>query len=87
MSIKIEIKQCNERKHKMRKEEQYFNNCINIYIKNIFNYKLALSQTKKNTISMLKHNELSNLNIKKIINYKKLENRLKIEYASIKNLI
>ena len=79
LCIKTKIKQCNERKDKIRKEEHEFNNDISRFNRKISNYKSALSLISKSTISMLKYNDLYTIKIESVMNYKELEDNLRIE--------
>ncbi|MBW9171080.1 hypothetical protein K2F43_07645 [Clostridium estertheticum] len=84
LSIKTKIKQCDERKSKIRKEKRDFNNKIDRYNKKISIYKSALSEIRKSTLSMSKNNDLSTIKIERVINYMKLENNFRIEVYNYK---
>ncbi|MCB2354065.1 hypothetical protein [Clostridium estertheticum] len=84
LSIKTKIKQCDERKNKIRKEKHDFNNRIDRYNKKISIYKSALSEIRKSTLSMSKINDLSTIKIERVINYIKLENNFRIEVCNYK---
>ncbi|MBU3184421.1 hypothetical protein [Clostridium estertheticum] len=84
LSIKTKIKQCDDRKNKIRKEKHDFNNRIDRYNKKINIYKTALSEIRKSTLSMSKNNDLSIIKIEKVINYIKLENNFRIEVYNYK---
>lgn len=85
LSIKIKIKQCNERKDKIRKKEQDFNNSIVKYNRKISIYKSTLSEIRKSTLSMIKCNDLSTIKVKRVIDYKDLENKFRIAIKCIQN--
>ncbi|MBU3100336.1 MULTISPECIES: hypothetical protein [Clostridium] len=84
LSIKTKIKQCDERKNKIRKERNDFNNRIDKYNRKITIYKSALAEIRKSTLSMSKNNDLSTIKIEKVINYIKLENNFRIEAYNYK---
>lgn len=79
LSIKIEIKQCNERKKKIREEKLVFNNNIDKYNRKIIIHKIALSEIRKNTINMQKQINFFIIKIQNLMNYKKLEMQFRIE--------
>ena len=54
LCIKVKIKQCNERKNKIRKKEHDFNNSIDRYNKKISIYKSTLSEIRKSNLSIEK---------------------------------
>ncbi|MBU3216155.1 hypothetical protein LL033_21295 [Clostridium estertheticum] len=84
LSIKTKIKQCDERKNKIRKERSDFNNRIDRYNRKITIYKSALAEIRKSTLSMSKNNDLSTIKIERVINYIKLENNFRIEVYNYK---
>ena len=84
LSIKTKIKQCNERKNKIRKERNDFNNRIDKYNRKITIYKSTLAEIRKSTLSMAKNNDLSTIKIERVINYIKLENNFRIEAYNYK---
>jgi len=85
LSIKIKIKQCNERKDKIRKKEQDFNNSIVKYNRKISICKSTLSEIRKSTLSLIKCNDLSTIKVKRVIDYKELENKFRIAIKCIQN--
>ncbi|MBU3198895.1 hypothetical protein LL037_17220 [Clostridium estertheticum] len=84
LSIKTKIKQCDERKNKIRKEIHDFNDRIDKYNRKITIYKSALAEIRKSTLSMSKNNDLSTIKIERVINYIKLENNFRIEVHNYK---
>ncbi|MBW9152730.1 hypothetical protein [Clostridium estertheticum] len=84
LSIKTKIKQCDERKNKIRKERNDFNNRIDRYNRKITIYKSTLAEIRKSTLSMSKNNDLSTIKIERVINYIKLENNFRIEVYNYK---
>lgn len=79
LSIKTEIKECNERKQKIRKETQNFNNSIKKNNRKITIDKIALAEMRKSIINMRKRIELFSIKIQKLKNYKEMEEKFRIE--------
>ncbi|MBU3175059.1 hypothetical protein KPL47_01615 [Clostridium estertheticum] len=84
LSIKSKIKQCDERKNKIRKKKHDFNDRIDEYNRKITIYKSSLSEIRKSTLSMSKNNNLSIIKIERVTNYIKLENNFRIEAYNYK---
>ena len=87
LCIKVKIKQCNERKSRMRKKELFLKSSIDKYNKKISNYRSSLSEIRKSTLRMLKNNDLSTVKIKRVMNYKEVENEFRIAIISRENQI
>jgi len=79
LSIKREIKKCDERKKKIREEKFNFNNNIERSNKKIIAYKIELSEIRKSTINMSRDINSFIIKIQSLNNYGVLEKQFKIE--------
>lgn len=79
VSIKTNIVECNGRKEKIRVEKQSYTNAIDSYNKKIILDKKALSEMRKCILNMEKSNRLFIIKLQWLEDYKKLENKFKLD--------
>lgn len=87
LTIKAEIVECNKRKEKSREKKQSYNNTMDSINKKIIMDKKILAETRKSIINMQKSNHLFVRKLQSLEDYKKIENKFRLEVNQCERIL
>jgi hypothetical protein len=87
LTIKAEIVGCNKRKETSRGKKQSYNNTMDSFNKKITMDKKTLAQMRKNIINMQKSNHFFARKLQSLEDYKKMENKLRLEFKQSEKIL